>query len=123
MTRETVDGSDVWRGVGGVRRFLRGARRGEGPLLLECLTHRRRGHYEGDAAGYRDALGRGGVGSAAIRWRGCARTRSPRAGSTTPRSRRSQAEASDEVEEAVAFARESPFPGLELMEQLVYAEG
>ena len=29
---------------------------GTGPFLLECLTHRRRGHYEGDQQAYRDAL-------------------------------------------------------------------
>ena len=30
--------------------------RGEGPFLLECLTHRLRGHYEGDPQRYREAL-------------------------------------------------------------------
>ena len=29
-------------------RFLAAARAGDGPFLLECLTHRLRGHYEGD---------------------------------------------------------------------------
>jgi TPP-dependent pyruvate/acetoin dehydrogenase alpha subunit len=54
--RETVAGSDaaaVWDAFGS---FLARARAGEGPFLLECLTHRRRGHYEGDAQEYRDAL-------------------------------------------------------------------
>ena len=32
------------------------ARGGRGPMLLECLTHRLRGHYEGDPAKYREAL-------------------------------------------------------------------
>ena len=32
------------------------ARAGGGPFLLECLTHRLRGHYEGDPAQYREAL-------------------------------------------------------------------
>ncbi len=54
--RETVDGGDagaVWERFAG---FLKAARGGEGPFLLECLTHRRRGHYEGDAQAYREAL-------------------------------------------------------------------
>src|ERR1700761_2706236 len=54
--RETVDGADaaaVWEAFAG---FLDPARAGRGPLLLECLTHRRRGHYEGDAQAYREAL-------------------------------------------------------------------
>ena len=42
------------RGARGVRRVPRGARRA-GPMLLECLTHRLRGHYEGDPQRYREA--------------------------------------------------------------------
>jgi pyruvate dehydrogenase E1 component alpha subunit len=54
--RDTVDGNDVeavWDAFG---RFLEPARAGRGPMLLECLTHRLRGHYEGDPAAYREAL-------------------------------------------------------------------
>ena len=54
--RETVDGNDVvavWDAFG---RFLEQARAGRGPMLLECLTHRLRGHYEGDPAAYREAI-------------------------------------------------------------------
>src|SRR5207253_7741782 len=46
--RRTVDGGDVpavYEAFGG---FLESARQVRGPMLLECLTHRRRGHYEGD---------------------------------------------------------------------------
>src|SRR3954464_11443246 len=63
LARETVDGNDVvavWEQFG---RFLGEARAGRGPLLLECLTHRLRGHYEGDPAHYRKAL-------AAEEWQG-----------------------------------------------------
>src|SRR6476619_2240119 len=56
LERLTVDGNDV----GAVREacagFLAKARGGEGPFLLECLTHRLRGHYEGDPQHYRQAL-------------------------------------------------------------------
>ena len=56
VARETVDGNDVcavWDAFG---RFLEAARTGRGPILLECLTHRLRGHYEGDPAQYREAI-------------------------------------------------------------------
>src|SRR4051812_40725301 len=56
LARETVDGNDlgaVWEAFGG---FLETVRKGEGPVLLECLTHRLRGHYEGDPSQYREAL-------------------------------------------------------------------
>jgi pyruvate dehydrogenase E1 component alpha subunit len=118
--RATVDGNDV----DAVRRafagFLDVGRRGEGPFLLECLTHRLRGHYEGDPQRYREAL-------ADEEWqqldpirrlerRGLAEgwldDRAPG---------RLEQEARDEVEAAVRFARESPFPPPALTSELVYA--
>ncbi len=54
--RQTVEGSDVgavWTAFGD---YLAKARSGRGPFLLECSTHRRSGHYEGDQQSYRDAL-------------------------------------------------------------------
>ena len=56
IERATVDGNDVlavWDAFAG---FLASARRGGGPFLLECLTVRLGGHYEGDAAKYREAI-------------------------------------------------------------------
>src|SRR4051794_8268021 len=56
LERETVDGNDVvavWDTLG---RYLAAARAGRGPFLLECLTQRLRGHYEGDPGAYREAL-------------------------------------------------------------------
>ena len=43
----------VWEAFG---RYLASARAGRGPFLLECLTHRLRGHYEGDPGKYREAI-------------------------------------------------------------------
>jgi pyruvate dehydrogenase E1 component alpha subunit len=54
--RRLVEGSDVsavWTACG---EYLEKARGGTGPFLLECSTHRRSGHYEGDQQSYRDAL-------------------------------------------------------------------
>ena len=54
--RQTVEGADVgavWTAFGS---YLEKARSGTGPFLLECSTHRRSGHYEGDQQSYRDAL-------------------------------------------------------------------
>ena len=89
LERKTVDGNDaiaVWEAFNG---YLAAARDGRGPFLLECLTHRLRGHYEGD-----------------------------------PGERAVQAIEADEteaVEAAVRFARDSPFPSVALIEELVYA--
>jgi pyruvate dehydrogenase E1 component alpha subunit len=54
--RDVVKGADVegiWKAFRG---YLDKARHGTGPFLLECRTHRRRGHYEGDPLASRNAL-------------------------------------------------------------------
>jgi TPP-dependent pyruvate/acetoin dehydrogenase alpha subunit len=119
---ETVDGNDavaVWEAFG---RYLAAARTGQGPYLLECLTHRLRGHYEGDAGAYRDAL-------TARDWQ----DKDPIArlqrlglaqGWFTDSSVHSiEAEAAAAIAEAVAFALGSPFPPIALIDELVYARG
>lgn len=49
----TVDGNDVLQVYEGVRCAVERARRGEGPSIVEGLTHRWHGHYEGDPQKYR----------------------------------------------------------------------
>ena len=56
IERATVDGNDVSEVWEAFARFLAAARAGGGPFLLEYLTHRVRGHYEGDPGRYREAL-------------------------------------------------------------------
>lgn len=48
-----VDGNDVMAVYEAAGEAVKRARRGEGPTLLECKTYRWRGHYEGDPASYR----------------------------------------------------------------------
>ena len=53
IPHECVDGNDVeavWHACKGALKELRG---GHGPRILECMTHRVRGHFEGDAEKYR----------------------------------------------------------------------
>jgi pyruvate dehydrogenase E1 component alpha subunit len=89
-------------------------------MLLECLTHRLRGHYEGDPGAYREAL-------AADDWQ----ARDPilrlqRRGVeaswfTAEDAAAAEREAAAAVEDAVTFARASPFPEPALAGELVYA--
>jgi len=53
MPGETVDGNDVEQVREAAARAVARARQGEGPTLLECVTYRWRGHYEGDPQPYR----------------------------------------------------------------------
>jgi TPP-dependent pyruvate/acetoin dehydrogenase alpha subunit len=48
-----VDGNDVERVADEALTAMERLRNGEGPSVLECLTHRTRGHFEGDAQKYR----------------------------------------------------------------------
>ncbi|MBV9797194.1 MAG: dehydrogenase E1 component subunit alpha/beta [Solirubrobacterales bacterium] len=120
LQRETVAGSDVPAIFEAFGAFLERARAGNGPFLLECLTHRRRGHYEGDPERYRDPV-------AEEEWR----RRDPVArlqahaienGWLDPGSAGAiEREAQAEIERAVRFARESPYPEPGAAEPFVYA--
>jgi pyruvate dehydrogenase E1 component alpha subunit len=119
--RTTVDGGDAIAVHEAFASYAESARRGHGPFLLECLTHRRRGHYEGDAQEYRDPV-------AEHEWsqldplprltqhaiqRGWLRDDGEAAAI--------EAEAREEVEAAVKAARAGAWPDPELSAELVYA--
>jgi pyruvate dehydrogenase E1 component alpha subunit len=102
--------------------MLAAVRAGEGPALLECLTHRLRGHYEGDPDRYREAVSK-------AEWQ----EKDPilrlqRQGAEDgwlaegdPAGLEAAARA--EVDEAVEVARRSPFPDEALAASLVRAGG
>ncbi|MCI2415932.1 thiamine pyrophosphate-dependent dehydrogenase E1 component subunit alpha [Saccharopolyspora sp. K220] len=120
FSRETVDGNDaaaVWEAFGQV---LARARHGEGPALLECLTHRLRGHYEGDPDRYREAL-------SAEDWQRKDPIRRLAAQGTTAGwftdddVTSAEQDAERAVAEAVEFAKASPAPSAARAASLVYA--
>jgi TPP-dependent pyruvate/acetoin dehydrogenase alpha subunit len=122
FTRETVDGNDlgaVWEAFGG---FLEKVRNDEGPLLLECLTHRLRGHYEGDPTQYREAL-------ADEEWQQkdpilrFQRAAADAGWFDEDAAASAEAAAREAVEAAVEFGRASSFPSPEIAAELVYADG
>jgi TPP-dependent pyruvate/acetoin dehydrogenase alpha subunit len=116
-----VDGSDVAALHGIAGEFVAGARAGKGPLLMECSTHRFRGHYEGDQQAYREALEESetakldpivGLERLAVtkRWLRKADARAIEAAART------------EVEDAVAFGRDSQPLSAGDAAEFVYAE-
>jgi len=52
---QTVNGMDVLEVLAAAAEAISRARAGHGPTLLECLTYRYYGHYEGDPDNYRSA--------------------------------------------------------------------
>ncbi len=118
-----IDGNDVVGVHEAARKAAVRARAGEGPTMLECLTYRWRGHVgpsfdleynirtqeELDSWIARDPIKRLGERLAS-------------AGVLTPDARaRVDAEVAEEVEAAIHFARESPFPEVEELLRYVYA--
>ncbi|HEY3881802.1 MAG TPA: thiamine pyrophosphate-dependent enzyme [Trebonia sp.] len=55
IASETVDGNDVAATARAAARLVAELRQGAGPILLEAVTSRGRGHYEGDPQKYRGA--------------------------------------------------------------------
>lgn len=53
MPSATVDGQSVDEVMAAAGEAIARARQGAGPSLIECVTDRFRGHYEGDQGGYR----------------------------------------------------------------------
>ena len=120
LARETVDGNDFVAVRDTFARFLAAARDGGGPALLECLTVRLRGHYEGDPQLYREAL-------AAEEWQKLDPIlRLKRLGTSEgwlddDAAAQLEQDARDEVEAAVELARASAYPQPALAAALVYA--
>ena len=120
LERDTVDGNDVGAVYEGFARFLAAARGGGGPFLLECLTHRLRGHYEGDPAKYREAISK-------AEWQEKdpilrLQRRGVEEGWFDEEAAAAiEQEAIEAVEAAVEFGRESAWPAAELVAELTYA--
>jgi TPP-dependent pyruvate/acetoin dehydrogenase alpha subunit len=121
VERATVDGNDLLAVREVFGRYLAGARAGDGPFLLECLTHRLGGHYEGDAAKYREAI-------ADAEWQAkdpilrLQRHGLAHGWLTEEVLATIEADALDAVELAVQFGRDSRFPALGLIDEMVYAD-
>jgi TPP-dependent pyruvate/acetoin dehydrogenase alpha subunit len=119
--RRIVDGSDVAALHGTAGEFVAAARAGKGPLLMECSTHRFRGHYEGDQQAYREALEESETAKLdpIVRLERLAVTKR---WLRKADARTIEAAARAEVEEAVAFGRDSQPLSVGEAAELVYAE-
>jgi pyruvate dehydrogenase E1 component alpha subunit len=115
LGRRTVDGNDALEVRSEFAAFLEAARAGDGPFLLECLTHRLSGHYVGDPALYREAL-EGDAWQALDPIRRLERLIDDRAVAVE-----TELAARAEVDAAVEAARASPYPPPDLTTGLVYA--
>jgi 2-oxoisovalerate dehydrogenase E1 component len=116
----SVDGNDALAVYEAALAAIGRARRGEGPTLLECRTYRISGHTEGEDAVYRPA-------EEVEAWKAKdpllrLEQRLLQEGTVDLATIQAYAEeASRTVEQALAFAAESPEPGIESLTEFIYA--
>lgn len=117
----TVDGNDLIAVRAAIGKAVEKCRAGEGPIFVECLTHRMRGHYEGDPAKYREL-------SQLTEWKKkdpigrVVRLLKSKKAITDKKLEAIENEARDLVEKAAEFSLSSPWPAPNDVERLVYAE-
>lgn len=108
----TVDGNDVMAVHEAVSEAVARARRGEGPTLTECKTYRWHGHFEGDPQTYKPA-------EEIEAWRrrdpiAAFRRRLAEMGIMGDEAAEAvDREVAAQIDEAVRFAEDSPFPAPE----------
>jgi TPP-dependent pyruvate/acetoin dehydrogenase alpha subunit len=108
----TVDGNDLLAVRAAMKSAVAQARGGKGPSFVECLTHRMRGHYEGDPAKYREL-------SQLAEWKKkdpiarFARALKNKKTITDQEIEKIEREARERIEKAAEFALSSPWPGPE----------
>jgi pyruvate dehydrogenase E1 component alpha subunit len=118
----TVDSLEVLEVYEAARRAVERARAGDGPTLLEAKTNRIRGHFEGDPELYRDDQER----RTAVELDPVpAYRRRLVEGSVADEAELAdiQAEIDAAIDEAVEYAKASPWPDPSELERYVYAEG
>jgi acetoin:2,6-dichlorophenolindophenol oxidoreductase subunit alpha len=105
----TVDGNDLFAVREAMRRAVEKCRTGKGPVFVECLTHRLRGHYEGDPAKYREL-------SQLAKWKRqdpiarVSRALKSKKTITDKKLESIESEAREQVEKAAEFSLSSPWP-------------
>jgi len=109
----TVDGNDVLAVYDTTTALVERARRGEGPSLLECQTYRWSGHHVGDpGTTYRstDEVNAWKARCPIKRWRGYLIEHNYLTSETADEIEK---QVEQEIEDAIDYGRNSPFPPLE----------
>jgi len=116
----TVDGNDLCAVRDAMTKAVEKCRAGKGPVFVECLTHRMRGHYEGDPAKYREL-------SQLAEWKKkdpiarFARALKSKKALTDKELAAIESEARARIEKAAQFSLSSPWPKENEVDTQVYA--
>jgi TPP-dependent pyruvate/acetoin dehydrogenase alpha subunit len=119
MPGVTVDGDDALKVRESAEKAVDRARKGEGPTLLECKTHRWYGHFAGDSQKYRDPKEIEEVRKfdPLLRFQNLLLEMKHL---TPEQVKKMEDQLRAEINEAVAFAESSPVPGKDDVLQDVY---
>ena len=108
----TIDGNDVEKVYEEIGKAVKHCRAGKGPYMVECKTYRHHGHFEGDPCNYRPEgeLEKWLKKDPIVLYE----KKLKQEGVLTDKEIKNlKAAARKEVDEAVAFARQSPQPGID----------
>lgn len=117
----TIDGNDVFAVSDAAKDAIKRARDGEGPSLIECKTYRQRGHFEGDPGTYKPVAEQEA-------W--LKKDPIPRMEKyilenkivTEDELKSIQLDMDKQLEDAVKFANDSPYPSFESIGEDVYSD-
>jgi len=118
----TVDGNDLFAVRDAMAKAIEKCRAGKGPVFVECLTHRMRGHYEGDPAKYREL-------SQLAEWQKkdpiarVARALKSKKALSDAQLEAIESEARALADKAAEFSLSSPWPADDSVDDQVYANG
>ncbi|MCJ7689521.1 MAG: thiamine pyrophosphate-dependent dehydrogenase E1 component subunit alpha [Clostridiaceae bacterium] len=121
MPGVTIDGNDVFAVSEAAKEGVERARNGEGPTLIECKTYRQRGHFEGDPGTYKPVAEQEA-------W--LKKDPIPRMEKyilennivNEEELKSIQLDMDKQLEDAVKFANDSPYPSLESIGEDVYSD-
>jgi pyruvate dehydrogenase E1 component alpha subunit len=108
----TIDGNDVEKVYEEIGKAVKHSRAGKGPYMLECKTYRHHGHFEGDPCNYRPEgeLEKWLKKDPIVLYE----KKMKKEGILSDKQiKELRASAQKEVDEAVAFARQSPQPDID----------
>ncbi|KRL00858.1 thiamine pyrophosphate-dependent dehydrogenase E1 component subunit alpha [Liquorilactobacillus capillatus] len=119
---ETVDGKDLMAVYEAAGKAIDRARKGEGPTLIECVTYRNYGHFEGDEQKYKAKEGK----EKELADRDCIPEfrKYATAKKLLSAKKADQIEKSsvEDIEHAIKFAEESPIPKPESLYEDVFVD-
>lgn len=119
---ETVDGKDLAAIYEAAGKAIERARKGEGPTLIECVTYRNYGHFEGDEQKYKAQKGAEKELAERDNITEFRKYAISKKLLTAKKADQLEKKSAEDVENAIKFAEESPIPKPESLYEDVFVD-